>query len=206
MKCELTADMHNADIRLHRTKCRALTCNVLAPCLLDELVQDINKTSYSLIIDDSTDISTRKLLCVVVRYFSINLSRIVTTFLGMVELKGETADAISTSLLDFLDKLKVDFQKCVGIGTDGCSVMVGKQNSVFTKLRAVNGNLQLVKCVCHSLQLCASKAVEQMPRHLEFLIGRSYSWFSHSDQRRKNYADIYRTINAGHDPLRLVQL
>ena len=58
--CELTADMHNRNIRLHRTKCRALICNVIAPCFLDELVQDINNTSYSLIIDESTDIRTAR--------------------------------------------------------------------------------------------------------------------------------------------------
>jgi len=204
--CELTADMHNKDIKLHRTKCRALICNVIAPSLLDELVNDVNNTSYSLIIDESTDVSTKKLLCVVVRYFSTALNRIVSTFLGLVELEGETADAISSSLLEFLDKLKIDFNKCMGIGTDGCSVMVGKHNSVITKLKAVNHDLQLVKCVCHSLQLCASKAVEQMPRHLEFLVGRSYSWFSHSAQRQRNYADIYKTINDGQNPLKLVQL
>jgi len=71
--------------------------------------------------------------------------------------------------------------------------MGGKHNSVFTKLQAVNGNL-IAACqmrVWHVQQLCLctvevndtpcvihincaqAKAVEQMPRHLEFLVGRS---------------------------------
>ncbi|XP_029443390.1 uncharacterized protein LOC115083609 [Rhinatrema bivittatum] len=203
---ELTAAMHNEDIRLHRTKCTALICNVLAPCLLEELVQDISKVPYSLIVDESTDVSSTKQLCVVVRYFSRALNRMVSTFLGLIDLESETADGIASSVLGFLKKLNLDFSKCIGIGTDGCNVMIGTHDSVYSNLREVNADLQLVKCVCHSLQLCASKAVEQLPQHLEFLVGRSYSWFSHSAQRQRNYANLYRTIHAGQEPLRLVRL
>jgi len=50
---EITAALHNQEIKLHRTKCRALICNVIAPCFTEDLVEDISKVSFSLIIDES---------------------------------------------------------------------------------------------------------------------------------------------------------
>jgi len=97
------------------------------------------KFLYSLIIEES-DISCTKQLRIVIRYFNCRFSRIITTFLGLINLQGETADAI-TSLLEFLKLLKMDFINCIGIGTDGCNVMVGKHNSVYTKLKQANPNL-----------------------------------------------------------------
>ncbi len=47
-----------------------------------------------------------------------------------MDIQGETAEAIATTLIEFLDNIGLDFKKGFGIGTDGCSVMVGRKNSV----------------------------------------------------------------------------
>ena len=65
--------------------------------------------------------------------------------------------AIASTLTTFLESVGIDFMRCVGQGTDGCSVMVGNNNSVYKHLRAKNEKLQLVKCVCHSAQATLSK-------------------------------------------------
>ncbi|KAL1250496.1 hypothetical protein QQF64_018292 [Cirrhinus molitorella] len=203
---ELVNSAFGKDLSIHRTKCTALINNVIAPCMFNDLLKDIGETPYSLVIDESTDDASVKQLCVVVRYFSVSLSKIVSTFLGLVDMQGETAEAIATTLTQFLDSVGLDFKKCVGIGTDGCSVMVGRKNSVYTHLLKKNEKLQLFKCVCHSIQLCARKAVETLPRNLEFLISHSHNWLSHSALRRREYAKIYQLINPGETPLMLVQL
>lgn len=53
------------------TKCTALINNVIAPCMFKDLISDIGDAQYSLVIDESTDITSVKQLCVVIRYFSI---------------------------------------------------------------------------------------------------------------------------------------
>lgn len=98
---------------------------------------------------ESTDITTIKQLDVVIRYFSKPLQKMVSTFLGLVTLEGGTAEALSEALLSFLREVGLCFDKCIGIGTDGCNVMVGKNNSVFTKLKENNERRVLLKCVCH---------------------------------------------------------
>ncbi|GBP34311.1 hypothetical protein EVAR_7362_1 [Eumeta japonica] len=52
---------------MHRTKCTEVIKNVLATHFVEELIKDIGQQKYSLIIDESTDISTSKQLGIVIR-------------------------------------------------------------------------------------------------------------------------------------------
>ena len=111
-----------------------------------------------MIIDESTDATTEKQLCVVVRYYSAKVQRIVSTFLGLILLESGTADAIFTALTKFLDDRQLPLNMCMGLATDGCNTMCGSVNSVITRFRAVNPNIVHIKCICYSIQLCSSHA------------------------------------------------
>lgn len=63
-------ETHLANIKLKRTKCIALITKVVAPALLRTLVKDVGDVPYSLIVDESTDVSVEKYLAVCIRYFS----------------------------------------------------------------------------------------------------------------------------------------
>ncbi|KAK3918357.1 Zinc finger protein 862, partial [Frankliniella fusca] len=124
-------------LRLHRTKCSKLIKNVIAPGLLASLVEDINNTgAYSLIIDESTDISVVKLMAIMVKFFSKTANEMTTEFLGVVEVYRATAEALFESLKEYLNKLQLPIQNIVGVGSDGASSFIGKHNSVFTRLKA----------------------------------------------------------------------
>lgn len=64
------ADSKNATFRLKRSKCAKIIIEVLAPHFLEELVKDLGTSSYSLLLDESTDIAVVKKLGVVIRYVS----------------------------------------------------------------------------------------------------------------------------------------
>ena len=71
----------NSSLKMHRTKCSALVKNVLAPYFKKELKDDIKDAPFSIMVDESTDISSTKLLGVSVRYFSERMKKIISTFL-----------------------------------------------------------------------------------------------------------------------------
>ena len=88
-----------ASLKLHRTKCTALLVNLISPCLFAKLVKDIGRSFYSLIVDESTDVSQSKMLAICIRYSSVYSQRIVTTFLKMVPLgESATSDAIGDAI------------------------------------------------------------------------------------------------------------
>lgn len=57
------------NLKLQRTKCSMLIKNVLGPSMLADLIEEIGDSPYSIIIDESTDLSTLKVLCIMVRFF-----------------------------------------------------------------------------------------------------------------------------------------
>ena len=203
---ELVKTISNKESALHRTKCTALINNVLGPSMLEELLQDISDSAYSLIIDESTDIASKKKLCVVIRYPSYTRKKIVTSFLGLVELENSTSQGITDKLLDFLKDVNLEPSKCMGLATDGCNTMAGQRNSVITKFKEINPQVTHIKCICHSLQLCSSYAMKKLPDHLEFMVSETYRYFSQSPLRQQKYASLYSTINVGEQPLKILQL
>lgn len=195
------------DLKLKRSKCSALICNVIAPHFKQELIDDIGSRKFSLIIDESNDISVTKLLGIGIRYFSASRKTFVTTFLDLVELDECNADALCHAIKKSLDNHGLKLQKLIAIGTDNASVMTGVNNGVYVKLKAENPSLLLIRCTCHSLQLAVSHAAkEYLPRHLEVLIKDCYNWFSHSSLRQMKYKKLYAMMNDGMKPLKLVQL
>jgi hypothetical protein len=56
-----------ADCRLHHTKCAAIIKNVIGKSIKDELCQQLADKRYSILIDESTDISNKKILVLTIR-------------------------------------------------------------------------------------------------------------------------------------------
>jgi len=74
------------NLKLHRTKCSMLIKNVLGPSMLQDLIDEIGDSPYSIIIDESTDLSTQKILCIMVRFFSHKTRQVVTTFYRILKI------------------------------------------------------------------------------------------------------------------------
>ncbi|KAE8740759.1 hypothetical protein FOCC_FOCC013727 [Frankliniella occidentalis] len=176
-------------LRLHRTKCSMLIKNVLSPALLTDLVADLNTSgAYSLIIDESTDVTVVKYLAVMVKYFSHRDASMKTEFLGILKVYRATAEALTGALKEYANTLGLNLrQHLVGLGSDGASALIGKHNSVYSRLKAEG-------------------AASEMPADLEFLVRETRNWFARSPLKRLQYRDLFAAINDGAMPANLVQL
>ncbi|GFN86936.1 Zinc finger mym-type protein 1 [Plakobranchus ocellatus] len=65
-------------VKLHRTKCAAVIKNIVAPSFKAEMLDELRDKPFTLLIDESTDVGTTKLLCVCVRYVSLKKKEICT--------------------------------------------------------------------------------------------------------------------------------
>lgn len=191
------------NLKIHRTKCSMLIKNVLGPSMLDALIEEIGDYPFSIIIDESTDHSTQKVLCVMVRFFSHSARQVVTTFYRIIKIIECDAKSVHGSIVNQLKKDGLKIENMVGIGVDGANVMVGKHNSVTAILKKELPDLIIVKCVSHSLHLCAEKAAELLPRQLEFLVRETHNWFSYSPKRLDNYKKLYETMNDNKYPKKI---
>ena len=194
-----------ANLQLHRKKCTKLITQVIAPCLHQEIVNDVlsSESFYSLILDESTDASTEKTLGIIIRYFSEILQTVVTTLYCLVSIDKGDADTQVEAILEQLKADKLPLPQMVGIGVDGANVNVGAHHSIASLLRKQVPHLVVFKCICHSLHLASSKAMDLMPRNLEFLIKETASWFTCSTKRQTDYKALYQTLCDGETPLKI---
>lgn len=192
-------------MNLGRTKCTALIKSVLAPHFQQLLAEDISDNCFSLIIDESTDITIDKYLGIVIRYYSKSCKKIVSTFLHLSALEDASAIGICKAIFKVLDDFNLKISNMVGLGTDNAKVMTGVNSGVIAKLREKNKNIILVPCVCHSIQLAVSSASKTLPDEIEYLVSETYNWFSKFASRQKNYKNIYAAINHDMQPLKIVR-
>ena len=94
----IQAKFGRTSLNLHRTKVTALIKKVLSPHFRLELKKDLANAPFSLLIDESTDISTVKLLAVAIRYHSVEQKAIISTYLGMEEIIHADAVNIHTAI------------------------------------------------------------------------------------------------------------
>ena len=204
------SDLHkdtSLDIKIHRTKCTNIINNIIGPYFYDSLIKDVGDGYYSLLIDESTDITVNKMLGIAIRYYSQDNMRIVSTFLGLIHIQDGTAECIVLAIKKILSDVKLKLTNLQGLGTDNASAMVGVNAGVYAILKVDVPHLVLIRCVCHSLQLAVSKATENtLPRNIEFQIKETYNWFAHSSMRQLSYAEIYGAINDGEKPLKIVRM
>lgn len=93
------------DISLHRTKCVNIIKNLIGPHFLKDLLNDIHGGNYSLIIDESTDVTTQKMLGLVISYCSTSMKKIVCTFLALVHIEDGTAKTIVVAIKKVLQNV-----------------------------------------------------------------------------------------------------
>lgn len=87
-----------SDFKMHRTKCGAIISNVIGPYFESLLLEKLKNKKFSLLIDESTDISLHKMLGVVVRFFDDESNKIINHFLGLVEIENGTANEVVRGL------------------------------------------------------------------------------------------------------------
>lgn len=145
-------------------------------------------------MDESTDISVKKLLSYTVRYYSIRFNDIRETFLDIEEIFSATAVALFEQLKALIQRWGLDPLAFVGLGTDGASVMIGVNHSLMTLAKAEYPNLEHMRCAPHTVDLCARDAFDIMPAQLDFLLRESYNWFAHSSQRQQEYKNVLEMV------------
>lgn len=84
-----------------------------------------------------------------------------------VETEGNNEDAVELSLtgvsvaeivLQKMEELNLKFENCVGIGTDGCSVMLGEKAGAVKEIQKHAKNALMTPCFSHKLNNTLSKS------------------------------------------------
>ncbi|KAJ8912030.1 hypothetical protein NQ315_000523 [Exocentrus adspersus] len=175
---------------------------------LTELIKSVSKDSqvikelrcartkatvfFSLILDETTDISTQKSLAVVVRFYDNDWK---DHFLGLLKVKSCAAEDLYNQVNEYLKSLDIPINNLIGLAADNAAVMMGNIRGIQARFKEVLPNIFVLGCVCHSFHLCSSAAAKKLPRSLEDFIRGVYNYFSHSSKRLEKLSEFQSFVN-----------
>ncbi|KAJ8929955.1 hypothetical protein NQ314_017320 [Rhamnusium bicolor] len=133
-----------------RTKSTAIAYNVLRKNFKTMMLEEIQSgpSTFSIIIDESTDVSTTKILAI--KNFSNNSNSVKTKFLSIIIIKGITAQDLFDAPNSGLSDQGLNLLNMIGFVVDTTNVVFGKHAGIVAKMRDVNPHCIFVKSVCHS--------------------------------------------------------
>lgn len=177
-------------LKCNRTKATKLTKDCLAQEQLNLVSAILTKQYFSLIIDETTDISTQKSLVLVARYFDKINQRCKDIFIGLLRVQNCTAQGIYQAICEYLTKIEVPIQNLLGFASDNAAVMMGNIGGVQALFKSILSNIFVLGCVCHSFHLCSSAAARKLRRSVEDFIRSIYNYFSHSSKRQESFQEF----------------
>ena len=192
------------DIKLHRTKCSKIIKNVIGASLKDELRKAMLGRRFSIMMDESTDVSTTKLLSVCARFFDHRVGKVVEIFLGNIEVVSCTGELLFEAMKEVLDLYGLEVSKAVGFSSDGAANVAGQHNSAWSRVKEEAPDCIQLKCTCHSLQLCVQHSFEHIPSSIGLMLTEIPSFFSRSSLRREDFIELFKVMNDGVSPINSV--
>lgn len=182
------------DINCSRTKATTLTTECLAKESLEILRKHLTLSGniYSLIIDETTDVSTKKSLAVVIRFCHNNKAK--DRFLGLIRVESATAEALFNVIVELLNNNRIPLENLIGLAADNASVMMGQKSGVRARFKELNEDIFVLGCTCHSLHLCASAACTKLPKSVEEFARNLYNHFSNSPKRIEEFDEFQKFL------------
>ncbi|XP_060855729.1 zinc finger MYM-type protein 1-like [Metopolophium dirhodum] len=164
---------------------------IIAICgdiLLKKIVEKINASKcFSVLADETTDISVTEQLTICVRYLSGtgNDVQINEDFIMFVEIHSLTGVDLASAILNGLNVSGINCDFLYGQGYDGAANMSGQFKGVKSIIQAKYPKALYVHCVAHSLNLAVSSACDLQPiRNCLGVIEKLYCFFN--TPKRKN--------------------
>ena len=148
--------------------------------IYEELVNSLKEAPYSLIIDETTDVT---------RQYNKKSQSIKCSLYELIEVVEGNAEALFQAICHMLENNGIPITNIIGFATDTTNVMFGQHSSAVSRLKDKHPNLFVLRCIYHSAHLCASRAYKKLPCTAEELIHNVhvYNYFCHIAKRQAEF-------------------
>uniref|UniRef100_A0A2N9GA43 TTF-type domain-containing protein n=1 Tax=Fagus sylvatica TaxID=28930 RepID=A0A2N9GA43_FAGSY len=116
------------------------------------IIMELGDAFFSVLIDESRDISTKEQMAVALRYVD-KKGHVVERFLGIEHVTDTTALSLKAAVEDLFCRHGLSLSRLRGQGYDGASNMQGQFNGLKTLIMKENESAYYVHCFAHQLQL-----------------------------------------------------
>ncbi|KAF2890088.1 hypothetical protein ILUMI_16085, partial [Ignelater luminosus] len=138
-------------------------------------------------MDETTDITTKKSLMVILQFFDEERNEVTDCFFGLLEVTESTAEAVFAAICNHLQEHNINLEKLLGFAADNATVTMGNSGSLKAKFEQLLPNIFIIGCIYHSFHLYASAAANKLAKSTEDFVRSVYNYFCHSS---KHYNDL----------------
>lgn len=189
------------DITLERTKCSALIRNVVAATEIEETVKNIRETPFTVLVDESPDIAHKKNFCILVKYMHKGKTRLDLLELLELDARDCSAEKVFSLFLGVFQKHDVPLTNCAALACDNANVMIGNNNSFYSRLKSICPWLVLLNCVCHCSAIAASHACAKLPANVKKVLQQSTTFINSSPKRTAELEEFAQFHDEEHKTL-----
>lgn len=142
---------------------------MLASEVLRQHIQKIKDAPfYSLMVDETSDITRLEQISVVIRHVSDDLQS-SETFLGFYETSDTKSKTLFKIVEDILLRFGLSFGKMRGQCYDGAAYVAGHISGLQTRVREVEKGALFVHCNAHQLNLVVQDGMERVKEMKNFI-------------------------------------
>ena len=150
---------------------------------------------YSLEIDETTDIAVCQNMMIYIR--GVCNGRVESHFLTIEKLEhGCTAQALFDKVCEILARKGLPRDKLIALGTDGASVMTGKNSGVVTRFKNENPFMMSTHCAAHRLALASAQAASAIPYLVKYqaVLNDIYKYYKYSPKNTQHFIDAQKML------------
>lgn len=179
---------------------------IMTNMILNKIASEVKESVYfSVMADETKDISKTEQFSVVVRYYF--QGELKERFLGFTPLTDLDSTSLFLHIKSILFKSKIDILNCIAQTYDGASVMRGHINGVQALFRKEVPQALYTHCANHRLNLVlvdVTKNIEQVEVFFNFL--QELYVFMSSSVIHNKFKDLQKKILKTNKPIELKRL
>ncbi|XP_060214793.1 uncharacterized protein LOC132641730 [Lycium barbarum] len=129
--------------------------DIITACKLETIkaiMEDLNGDYFSLLVDESCDVSRKEQMAIVLRYVD-RWGSVVERFIGIVHVRNTSALCLKEAIVNYLAQHSLSLSNIRGQCYDGASNMQGRLSGLKILIQQESRSAHAIHCFAHQLQL-----------------------------------------------------
>ena len=185
-----------------KTKTTCIVKGALYPHFAEPVIEQCRTGPFTIMCDEGNDTADKN-FAILVRLWDEKLGKPVTRFLDMPVCNRGTGANLFGCIEAALQSRGIPWGNIIGFESDTANVMMGKHNSVLSRIKDKQPQVVSLGCVCHLANLCLVAAVKVLPVDVNDFFVDIFYYFDKSAKRKEGIKEFQEFV--GIEPLKVIK-